>query len=118
MMKFKIDENLPAEIADILNLAGYDAVTVEDENLSGSRDNTIINICQKESRILITLDLDFADIFAYPPHRYSGIIVMRVHHQEKYHIISTFQRIIELLNREPIKHRLWIVEERRIRIHG
>ena len=27
-MKFKIDENLPVELADLLQEAGYDAVTV------------------------------------------------------------------------------------------
>ena len=35
-MKFKIDENLPAEAADILKSAGFDAQTVGDENLSGA----------------------------------------------------------------------------------
>jgi len=29
-MKFKIDENLPTEIADILRSTDYDAVIVED----------------------------------------------------------------------------------------
>ncbi len=30
-MKFKIDENLPTEIAEILRSAGYDALTVRIE---------------------------------------------------------------------------------------
>jgi len=81
-------------------------------------DNAIINICQEESRVLVTLDLDFADISAYPPNNYAGIIVIRVHHQEKYHIISTFQKIIKLFGKETIEHRLWIIEEECVRIHG
>ena len=58
-MKFKIDENLPVEIADILKSVNYDAVTVIDQGLRSARDNTIINVCLEEERILITLDLEF-----------------------------------------------------------
>jgi hypothetical protein len=34
-MKFKIDENLPVEIAALLQEAGYDATTVLDQELGG-----------------------------------------------------------------------------------
>ncbi|MGH9319373.1 MAG: DUF5615 family PIN-like protein [Vicinamibacteria bacterium] len=34
-MKFKVDENLPIELADLLNEAGHNAVTVHDEKLGG-----------------------------------------------------------------------------------
>ena len=33
--------------------------------------------CRTEGRILITLDLDFSDIRAYPPGTYPGIWVLR-----------------------------------------
>jgi predicted nuclease of predicted toxin-antitoxin system len=46
-MKFKIDENLPVELADILQEAGYDAMTVNQQKLSGEKDPIILNICQK-----------------------------------------------------------------------
>jgi hypothetical protein len=36
-VKFKIDENLPAEAAEILKSAGFDAHTVADEDLSGAK---------------------------------------------------------------------------------
>lgn len=76
-MKLKIDENLPQEAADLLNEAGFDAHTVDGENLSGSGDGTIASVTREEHRILVTLDMDFANIRAYPPGEYSGIIVMR-----------------------------------------
>jgi predicted nuclease of predicted toxin-antitoxin system len=40
-MKFKTDENLPTEAADLLRAAGYDAVTVGEQRLSGSVDPTV-----------------------------------------------------------------------------
>jgi Domain of unknown function (DUF5615) len=32
-MRFKIDENLPIEVAELLRAAGHDALTVLDQNL-------------------------------------------------------------------------------------
>jgi len=66
-MKFKIDENLPIELADLLQNEGYDASTIYSESLKGAKDPTVIAVCQQEQRVLITLDLDFADIHRYPP---------------------------------------------------
>jgi len=64
-MNFKIDENLPSEFVDLLTHAGFSADTVVQENLQGAADSAVANICQKESRILLTLDLDFSDIRTY-----------------------------------------------------
>ena len=35
-MRFKIDENLPLELADLFSDAGYDAMTVQEQGLVGS----------------------------------------------------------------------------------
>ena len=64
-MQFKIDENLPVDVADLLRQAGHDAATIWDQNLVGSRDQVIAEICQREKRCLITLDKHFADIRTY-----------------------------------------------------
>jgi predicted nuclease of predicted toxin-antitoxin system len=68
-MKFKIDENLPIEVAEILNQKGYEAKTVIDQNLSGEDDPEIASVFQTEERVLITLDIDFGDIRTYPPEK-------------------------------------------------
>jgi predicted nuclease of predicted toxin-antitoxin system len=61
-MKFKVDENLPLEIVELLRSAGHDAHSVPDENLTGASDEDLRIVCERESRHLITRDLDFADI--------------------------------------------------------
>ena len=117
-MQFKIDENLPVEIAELLTNAGYDAKTVNEQQLQGIKDPVLIDVCKHENRVLVTLDNDFSDIRAYPPEEFSGIIVLRVGSQAKQHVIKVFQRILPLIDREPLKQHLWIVEETRIRIRG
>lgn len=82
-MKFKIDENMPLEVAELLRNAGHDSATVAEQNLSGTSDTSLATICLKEERILVTLDNDFADIRTYPPNKFPGIIVLRLNRQDK-----------------------------------
>ena len=90
-MKFKIDENLPAEAAATLRQFGYVADTVADENLSGS------------------------NIRAYPPGEHSGIIVLRLKRQDKATVLSYVRRLATALaNRSPLGE-LWIIDGNRIR---
>jgi|SRR5690554_615809 len=118
MMKFKIDENLPIECVEVLKEAGYKADTVIDEGLGGCPDPLIYNVCLKEKMILVTLDLDFSDIRAYPPSYHDGIIVMRLSNQSKKRIIVKLTQIIPVIKAEEIKGCIWIVDEKRIRIRG
>ncbi len=117
-MKFKADENLPVEAADLLRKAGYDAVTVAEQRLQGSPDSIIASVCQKEGRVLITLDTGFADIRTYSPAQFSGLIVLRLYRQDKPHVLRAIERLIPLFSSEPLEHFLWIVEETRLRIRG
>ncbi len=115
-MKFKTDENMPSEIAEMLRESGYDALSVPEQHLSGESDPVVARICQKEKRVLLTLDTDFADIRTYPPDDFSGIIVFRLRWQDKLHVIEVFRRVMRLFSEESVEKRLWIVEEDKIRI--
>jgi len=66
-MRAKLDENLPVEAAELLRAAGWQCDTAYDEGLTGADDARVAAVCQAEARVLFTLDLDFADIRAYPP---------------------------------------------------
>jgi predicted nuclease of predicted toxin-antitoxin system len=115
-MKFKLDENLPAEASVLLREAGYDALTVLDQNMGGEPDGHIIQICSREKRALITLDLDFADINTYPPSKYHGVFVLRVKRQSRLKVIEAVAKLIPHLPSESVEKQLWIVEEDKIRI--
>ena len=82
-MKLKVDENLPVECAEILNHGGLQADTVTGEGLTGADDSTLAAASRSEGRVLVTLDLDFANIRAYPPVEYAGIIVLRPKRKDK-----------------------------------
>ena len=91
-------------------------MSVLDQELSGKPDQNIAGICQQEERIIITLDLDFADIRTYPPRDYSGIIVLRLKRQDKLIALSVGRRLLKAFQDNSLENQLWIVDERRIRI--
>lgn len=117
-MKFKIDENLPQEFAELLCEATHDAESVFDERLVGEPDSTIIEVCKIEERCLITLDLDFSDMRTYPPADLPGLIVLRLRNQDKLSVIALVPKLVELFSREKATGKLWIVEGDRVRIRG
>jgi predicted nuclease of predicted toxin-antitoxin system len=116
-MRFKVDENLPIEVAQLLRDVGHEADTVMDEGLGGAIDDSIANRCRDENRAVVTLDVDFANIRAYPPDEYAGLVVLRLASQRKPHVMAVFAQVMPLLAAESPRGHLWIVSERGVRIH-
>jgi predicted nuclease of predicted toxin-antitoxin system len=115
-MKFKVDENLPVEVAELLRDAGHDAITIHDEELVGADDDEIAPVFAKEERAFMTFDLGFADIRSYPPSEYLGLIVFRLKRQDKLHVLDVCKHLLTTIGREQLTRCLWIVEEDRVRI--
>src|SRR5713226_9437424 len=105
-MRFKIDENLPVEAAELLRQEGHDAITVLGQALGGRDDADIASVCREEDRALVTLDMDFADIRTYPPAQYAGLVVLRLRQQDKPHVLEILPRAIHLLRTERLDRRL------------
>lgn len=116
--RFKVDENLPREAQAMLLGAGHDAETVHDERLVGNPDETILQVCLNEDRVLITLDLDFSDIRQYPPSTHRGIWVLRPETQSIGTTLSVLKGALALVGDEPTLGRLWVVEPGRVRIRA
>ncbi|GMV72881.1 MAG: hypothetical protein DYG93_13400 [Leptolyngbya sp. PLA2] len=116
--RFKTDENLSDEVAARLRAHGFDAVTAREQGLGGSDDRSLLGVCSREGRAVLTLDLDFADIRRYPPEGAHGIVVFRLARQDTRSVERRLDRVIELLRTEPLAGRLWIVDEASIRVRG
>lgn len=115
-MKFKLDENLPEVVHTTLVALGHDVHTTAQEGLAGATDDAILRASVAEERVLLTLDLDFADIRAYPPGIHAGIWVLRP-------AVQTFRAIemlvlagLRLTVTERVYGQLWIIDEQRVRI--
>jgi len=115
-MRFKIDENLHGDVAALLAGRGHDAETVHSEGLRGCDDAGLCQHCSRENRALVTLDLDFADMRAFPPSSAAGLIVLRVRDQSRQHVQKVLEQAVDLLQSLPVAGQLWIVSETGVRI--
>ena len=115
-MRLKLDENLPIQLKHLFQESGHDAVTILDEEMGGATDSEVALVCLAEERVLITQDVDFADIRTYPPDEYPGIVVFRLTSQTRDDILEVGAKLIETLAGSFSRGQLWIVEDSRVRI--
>ena len=115
-MRFKLDENLGRQTIDLFLEAGHDIATVAEQELQSAAGNDLINVCQDEARVLVTLDLDFSNVLRFPPELYMGIAVLRVTSPVELSSIQERVRVLlEGAKGKELVGRLWIVEADRIR---
>ena len=81
-------------------------------------DQNLYEVCCKEHRCLVTLDLDFADVTRFPPSSASGIVVIRIPRNPSFALLEQLVRqFLQVLTQMPVEKKLWIVEVGRIRVH-
>jgi predicted nuclease of predicted toxin-antitoxin system len=114
-LKFKLDENLPADLAGLFREEGHDVSDVIQEGLGGKDDSIVVKAATEEGRIVLTFDLDFADIRKYPPGTHSGIAVFRLHDQRWQTLEGPVRRLLAEGNLDRLQKGLAIVDESRVR---
>ncbi len=117
-MKIKLDENMPHDLAELLGASGHEAATVAEENLSGADDQAVLRRAASEGRLLMTLDVGFADIRKYPLRSHGGIVVFRLHDQRWTAMKGPAQRLIESGLFKKLERGLAIVDESRVRFRS
>src|SRR4030042_4996820 len=117
-MRIKLDENMPLSLATLLRSAGHNVSTVPEENLSGEADPHVIEAAAKEGRLLMTFDVDFGDIRAYPVGSHAGVVVFRLHDQRWAVLKEPAERLLGSGLLERLEHGIAIVDENRIRVRS
>ena len=115
-LRFKLDENLPRRVESALRDLEHDVETAFSEGLAGATDPTLLAACTAEDRVLVTLDLDFADIRAYPPGSHRGVWVLRPPSQAFDSVMNTVLAGVRLTTVERTAGQLWVIDEKRVRI--
>mgnify|MGYP001764625458 CR=1 FL=1 len=90
--------------------------TVLTEQLGGEADSPVLEACRRGGRILVTHDLDFADTRAYPLAGLPGIWILRPARRSVPRTLALLSRALQLIVAETPQHRLWIIDDARVRI--
>ena len=117
-MKIKLDENLGRRVFELFRSAGHDTSSVPSQNVCGATDTEIIQLCRKEERTLVTLDLDFGNPLLFRPSEYCGIAILRPSKPlSSRHLEDLCRTLLEALAGEDVYAKLWIVETGRVRVY-
>lgn len=116
-MRFRVDENLPAEACRILWDEGYNLISALAQRLGWHPDHDIAAICKSESGILLTLDTDFGNLLVYPTAKVPESLI-RTKDQAKATVLGLARRLVAAFSLESPPGRFGIVEPNRIRVRG
>lgn len=118
MPKFLLDENLSQETASFLHALGYDTKTAVQFRLAGIEDQKVADKAAETKRILITLDLDFGEMYYFGTSKKLGVVILRLKNQTVESVNSTLKKLLDsqLLDKKVNRSALFVVDEEKIRI--
>lgn len=111
-MSFLVDENVRSDVTEFLSTLG----DVKHVPRSAS-DEAVAKIAEKEWRILITHDKDFANRLAYHPDRFAGIVILRIHPPAPDVIINALSKLFSLYDENALDGRLVLLGPEDFIIH-
>ncbi len=115
-MKVKLDENLPLQLAGLLRALGHESETVHDEGLVGHEDSEIWEATQRESRFLVTQDIDFSDLRKFAPGSHHGILLVRLHSPNRRSLVDRIVKVFQEGSANDWAGCFVVVTERKIRV--
>ncbi len=120
-LRFFLDHCVPRSIGAALEDEGAEVLRLRDHLPTDALDPAVIGRAQELGAVLVTLNGDFADLVAYPPDRYGGIIELQVRNRPEAlpHIAAQLRRLVESRpGPDGYRGLLFLVEPHRVRLRG
>ncbi len=118
-LRFLSDQCVPAEISATLCRHGHQVTLLREVLPIRSLDPVVMAKAQELGAVLVSLNGDFADIVAYPPASYLGIIAIQLHNHPEV-IPELMERLLAFLHGHPDQEfyhgKLLLAEVHRVRI--
>lgn len=95
----------------------YDIHTAVDEGLSGASDDEIFAAAQTEGRLLVTQDLDFADMRRFLPGTHAGVILLRLRSPSRAKLGERMLHVFQHEDLESWSRCFVVVTDAKIRVH-
>ena len=114
-MKFFLDANLPYSSKEVLEKFA-EVIHTRDVGLSNASDKEIIDYASKNKLVLVTKDLEFANILIYPIKSHYGVIALRLpNYFTAKQINKSLKEFLDSVNVKELENSVTIVELGRYR---
>jgi predicted nuclease of predicted toxin-antitoxin system len=115
-MKLKLDENLSRHLKPVLISLGHDVLTAADEDLLSRPDVEVAACAAREGRILLSLDVEFADLRKHPPGSHPGSILFRPVSLGPLSVNHFVERFVRSTNLSELSGCVAVVEPQGVRV--
>jgi predicted nuclease of predicted toxin-antitoxin system len=115
-MRFLVDMGIGRGVAAWLRKIGHDAVHLSEIGLVRLDDAGIFARARAEGRVILTCDLDFAEIVALSGHQTPGILILRMRHHRTNHVIARLSSVLPHASQDLAGGAIVTVEDSRHRV--
>ena len=113
LTRFLADENIPVKTVQTLKQKGMDIASIL-ETSHGLRDIEVLNIANRQGRVIITFDTDFGNLVFKQKLETKGIILLRFKPKSPQQTAKAIEQL--LATKTPIEKRFIVVREHDVRI--
>ena len=115
-MRFLADMGVDIRVVKWLREKGHDANHLRDEGLHRMPNGEIFDKAISENRVILTFDLDFAEIVALSKGKKASVVLFRLHNTRTSHLINRLDTVLSESEEALDKGAVIVVEESRHRV--
>lgn len=115
-MKFLLDMPVSVLLLDVLQAHGHEGVHAYQIGKDRAPDDELLEIARRESRVIITADLDFPRLMALSLMKGPGLILFRGGNYSDSEMCDLLARVLGKVRPETLARSICVVDRKRIRV--
>ena len=115
-MKFFADHCAYSVTVKFLRGLGHTVKTAKEAGLEVADDTDILQHAKDTDAVLLTNDLDFANILLYPPASYLSIIVLKISKATTPQVHAVLQQMLNNIPSDQFSGALFVVDRNKYRV--
>jgi predicted nuclease of predicted toxin-antitoxin system len=115
-MRFLLDMPVSFLLLDVLKKHGHEGVHAHQIGKDRAPDDELLEIARRESRVIITADLDFPRLMALSLSAGPGLILFRGGNYSDSEMCDLLARVLAKVRPEVLEKSLCVVDKRRVRV--
>src|SRR3989338_5162939 len=116
MIKFLSDENIAPTLIKAIRKKGFNVKDIKEENMFGASDDEILKMANKEGRVVISHDKDFANLINNRLLTHKGVILLRFINQSPDNVVKHFIPLLDSKIKARFKNNLVVISEGFVKI--
>jgi predicted nuclease of predicted toxin-antitoxin system len=117
-MKFLLDMPVSFLLLDVLQAHGHEGAHAHQISKDRASDEELLEIARRESRVIITADLDFPRLMALSLAQGPGLILFRGGSYSDSEMCNLLSRVPERVQPEVLEKSICAVDRKRVRVTG